>query len=306
MTTSNTETAQDAVKVPELKVDKGISKLTLYRRRFLRNKMAVVGLIIFVLLTLFAIFGNMPNKWNYMEPDFLALTQPPSANHWFGTTQGGNDLYAQVVHGLGRSMVIAVTVSAATIVIAALVGTLAAYLGGKPERAILAFIHFMLLIPSFLFIALIVGGSGGDWKMLIGVLILFGWMYYSRVIWSLAISLRERDFIRAARYMGVGTFKTLVRHMIPNIGSLLIINLMLGVVSTVMSETGLSFLGLGVKLPDVSLGTLLALGSNSIRSATWVFWFPAICLTLLTVSMAFIADGLRDALDPNSAAGGRA
>jgi len=126
------------------------------------------------------------------------------------------------------------------------------------------------------------------------------------VIWSLAISIREREYVSAARYMGVSSPRIIARHLVPNIGSLLIINFTLGIVSTVMSETSLSFLGLGVKLPDVSLGNLLTVGANSIRSATWTFWFPAGALMLLTISVALISDGLRDALDPNSSAGGRA
>lgn len=122
----------------------------------------------------------------------------------------------------------------------------------------------------------------------------------------MAISVRERDFVTAAKYMGVPLHTIVIRHLIPNIGSLLIINLTLGVVGAVMSETGLSFLGLGVKLPDVSLGTLLADGAKSLQSTPWEMYFPAAVLTMLTVSMAFVADGLRDALDPNSAAGGKA
>lgn len=106
--------------------------------------------------------------------------------------------------------------------------------------------------------------------------------------------------------MGVSTLRIAVRHLIPNIGSLLVVNMTLGVVSAVMSETGLSFLGLGVKIPDVSLGTLLSAGANSLEASPWEFYFPALVLTVLTISMAFISDGLRDALDPNSSAGGQA
>lgn len=178
--------------------------------------------------------------------------------------------------------------------------------GGAVEKVILAVIHFLLAIPTFLLIALVVSDSGGDWKLLIVVLIAFGWMYPARVIWAMALSVRENDYVRAADYMGVSRLRTIFRHVVPNIGSLLIIQAALGVVSTIMSETALSFLGLGVKLPDVSLGTLLAGGANAVEASPWLFYFPAGILTLLTVSMAFIADGLRDAIDPNSNSGGRA
>lgn len=278
----------------------------LYLRRFLRNNMAVVGAVVFLLLVALAVLGPALSPWAYDEPDFLALAMPPSGEHWLGTSASGNDLFAMIVHGLGRSLIIAVSVSVATTAISAVVGTLAALLGGTPEKIILAVIHFLLLVPSFLVIALVVSGKGGDWKLLTLVMIVFGWFYQARVIWSMTISLREREYVRAAHYMGVSTLRIAVRHLIPNIGSLLVVNMTLGVVSAVMSETGLSFLGLGVKIPDVSLGTLLSAGANSLEASPWEFYFPALVLTVLTISMAFISDGLRDALDPNSSAGGQA
>lgn len=281
-------------------------KSRIYFRRFMRNKAAVIGLLIFFLLVLLAIFGKFLGPWNYQDPDFLNLSVPPSSEHWFGTTDSGNDLFAQVVHGLGRSLTIAVPASIATTIISALIGAGAALYGGSVEKVILAVIHFLLAVPTFLIIALLVSGSGGDWKVLTVVLIAFGWMYSARVIWSLSLSIRENDYVRAAKFMGVSRPQTIVRHVIPNVASLLIIQLMLGIVSTIMSETALSFLGLGVKLPDVSLGTLLQTGTSTLITAPWQFYFPALILTLLTVSMAFIADGLRDALDPNSNSGGSA
>lgn len=284
---------------------RGTSKTMLYVRRFLRNKMAVVGVVIFILLVLAAIVGPHLTKWSYSDPDFLNLSTEPSGEHWFGTTDAGNDLFAQTVHGLGRSLTIALLVATGTTVIAALVGTGMALYGGWVSKVLLWLIHLLLAIPSFLLTALVVGGSGGDWKLLALVLVVFGWMMTARVIWSMALSVRENDYIRAAGYMGVSKARTIVRHMIPNIGSLLVIQFTLAVVSTIASETGLSFLGLGVKLPDVSLGTLLQVGAGNLTAAPWQFWFPAGALTLLTVSVAFISDGLRDALDPNSSAGGR-
>lgn len=283
-----------------------MSKLTLYRKRFLRNKGAVVGLIVFSLLIIAAIVGPIISRFTFDFLDFGALSVPPNDVHWFGTNGDGGDLFAMSMHGLGRSIIIAVSVSLVTVIISAIVGCAAAFAGGNVEKTILGVIHFLLVIPSFLILALVVSSYGGDWKVLILALIAFGWMYQARVIWSLAISVREREYVTAARFMGVRGFTIVRRHMIPNIGSLLVINLTIGVVSTVMSETGLSFLGLGVKIPDVSLGTLLSAGVNQLESQPWLFLFPAGILTLLTVSMALISDGLRDALDPNSAAGGRA
>ncbi|WP_237553258.1 ABC transporter permease, partial [Streptomyces sp. SID6139] len=295
------EPAATARKQPNL----GLGRL--YLRRFLRNRLAVAGVVILVLLVLFAALGGRLTSYTYTDTDFTALTQPPSGLHWFGTNQGGNDIYACAVHGLQRSLTIAVSVSALTIVLAAIIGSGAAYFGGRVERVTLAVIHFLLIVPSFLILALVSHRLAGDWRVLIVVLTVFGWMSTARVIWSVSTSLRERDYVKAAEFMGVGPLRIILRHIIPNLGSLLIVNLTLGVVATVLSETALSFLGFGVQTPDVSLGTMLADGASTITSAPWLFAFPAGLVVLLTVSMTFIGDGLRDALDPTSvtSAGGR-
>ncbi|MEU7581687.1 ABC transporter permease [Streptomyces sp. NPDC041068] len=296
-------TATDTV---EARRDLGRGRL--YLRRFLRNRLAVAGVVIFALLVLFSAFGGLFTSYTHTDADFTALTQPPSDVHWFGTNQGGNDIYASAVHGLRRSLVIAVSVSVLTIILAAIIGSSAAYFGGRVEKLTLAVIHFLLIVPSFLILALVSNRLAGDWRALILVLTVFGWMSTARVIWSVSTSLRERDYVTAAEFMGVSPLRIILRHIIPNLGSLLIVNLTLGVVATVLSETALSFLGFGVQTPDVSLGTMLADGATTVTSAPWLFAFPAGLVVLLTVSMTFIGDGLRDALDPTSvtgAAGGR-
>ncbi|MEW2393692.1 ABC transporter permease [Streptomyces venezuelae] len=303
-------TATDAVhpRTDTARPRRELGRGRLYLRRFLRNRLAVAGVVIFALLVLFSVFGGLFTSYTHTDADFAALTRPPDNVHWFGTNQGGNDIYASAVHGLRRSLVIAVSVSVLTIVVAAVIGASAAYFGGRVERLTLAVIHFLLIVPSFLILALVSNRLAGDWRALILVLTLFGWMSTARVIWSVSTSLRERDYVTAAEFMGVRPLRIILRHIIPNLGSLLIVNLTLGVVATVLSETALSFLGFGVQTPDVSLGTMLADGAATITSAPWLFAFPAGLVVLLTVSMTFIGDGLRDALDPTSvtgAAGGR-
>jgi len=282
-----------------------LGRLRLYARRFARNRPAIAGTGIFLLLVAYATVGGLITRWNFSEQDFLALTQPPSTAHWFGTNQGGNDVFAQSVHGLRRSLVIALSVSVLTTVVSAVVGAGAAYLGGRVERWTLAVIHFLLVVPSFLILALVSNRVSGDWRVLILLLTFVTVVLPARVVWSVSTSLRERDYVLLAEFMGVSRWRIVTRHIIPHLGALLIVNLMLGVVSTVVLETSLSFLGFGVKTPDISLGSLLADGSGTVSSAPWLFGVPAGLLVLLTVSLTLIGDGLRDALDPTSAAGGR-
>ncbi len=286
--------------------DKSLSKWTLYTRRFLRNKPAVGGIIVLFVLILFATLGPLLSRYAVNDMDFLALSSPPSADHWFGTNGAGNDTYTQTAVGLQRSLMIAITVSLGTTILSALVGTAAAYFGGWFERIALLVIHFMMVVPTFLILSVVSNDSGGVWWVIALVMIFVGWFFPARIIWTMALSLREREYVQAARYMGVRGGRIVLRHLVPNIGSLLVINFTLGIVAAVTTETGLSFIGFGVKIPDVSLGSLIGEGSTTITSSPWLFYFPALVLTLLTVSMALIADGLRDALDPTSAAGGRA
>lgn len=285
---------------------KRISSLQLYSRRFARNRPALVGLFIFIVIALFAVLGPLLTRYSHTDMDFMALTSAPSLEHWFGTSPGGHDTFAQVAVGLQRSLMIALSVSIGTTVISALVGTIAAYFGGLLETTTLALIHFLMVIPTFLLLSIVSNASGGDWRVIALIMIIIGWYFPARIIWTLSLSLREREYVQAARYMGVRRLTVVIRHMLPNIGSLLVINFTLGIVSAVMTETGLSFIGFGVKLPDVSLGSLIGNGAGNITSAPWLFYFPALALTLLTVSMALVADGLRDAFDPTSAAGGSA
>jgi glutathione transport system permease protein len=277
----------------------------LYARRFLRNRGAVGGVVILGLLVLFAVVGPAVSPFSHTDVDFTSLTTPPSPEHPFGTNGAGNDTFAQAAHGLQRSLVIAFVVSLLTTVIAAVVGAAAAYFGGSTEQIIIGLVHFLMVVPSFLILALMSNSAGGDWKVLIVALTLFGWMFTARVVWSLATSLREREYVQAARFMGVRPIVIVFRHLIPNIGSLLIVTFTLGVATIVQSEVALSFIGFGVQVPDVSLGTMLADGANTISSAPWLFYAPAALATLLTVSMALIGDGLRDALDPMSRSAGR-
>jgi peptide/nickel transport system permease protein len=262
--------------------------------------------VIFILMVIYCIIVPLLSPYTIEDQDFMNLSTGPSSEHWFGTTAGGHDTWTQTAVGLQRSLMIAVTVSVGVTALSAIVGTAAAYFRGLVERITLMIIHFLMVVPTFLILALVSNSAGGDWRVISLAMIFVSWFFPARVIWTLALSLREREYVDAARYMGVPGMRIVLRHLVPNIGSLLVINFTLGIVGAVGTETGLSFIGFGVKAPDVSLGALIGTGAASVTSAPWLFYFPALALTLLTVSMALVADGLRDALDPTSAAGGRA
>ncbi|GAB3261015.1 ABC transporter permease [Arthrobacter pigmenti] len=286
-----------------------MSKRRLVLRRFVRNVPADIGVVIFTLLVLLAVFGPYISPWEYDELDFMSLTEPPSAEHWLGTDVAGADMFALAVRGLGKSLMIGVIASLGTSVIAAIVGTSIAYFRGWAERVGMWLIDMLLAIPSFLLLAMIVSafGSGANgWLALTFALMIFGWFGYARVLRSMTLSLREREYVLAAKYMGVPSAKVIFRHLIPNLGSILIIQFVLGVVISVLAETGLSFLGFGIQPPDTSLGVLIQEGSGTLLTAPWMLLVPMALLVALTFSMTLIGDGLRDALDPTSQSGGKA
>ena len=287
---------------------KRTSRMTLYVRRFMRRPSAVFGLVMLLILVFFAIFGSKLGKWSYDEPDFAALASPPSAEHWLGTTVGGSDMYAMIVRGLGRSLLVGIISSILITIISAIIGTAIAFFEGYIEKVGMWLLDMLLVIPSFLLVAMIVRSSSGTsgWLWLTIGLVAFGWIGYARVIRTLTMSLRELDYVRAAKFMGVGSFRIIVRHLVPNLGSVLIINTVLGVVGAVNNETALSFLGLGIKAPDTSLGTLLMSGQSIVLTSPWVLLFPSAILILLTFSVQLIGDGLRDAIDPYSRSVGKA
>lgn len=279
-----------------------VSRRTLVARRFTRNRMAVASLVVLVLLFIgcYALPPLLP--YSYSELDFYALQTPPSPAHWFGTNALGQDVLAQVLRGMQKSMLIGVSVAVISTLIAATVGSIAGYFGGWRDRALIWFVDLLLVVPSFILIAIITPRTknSANIALLIVLLAAFGWMISSRMVRGLTMSLREREYVQAARYMGVPSRRIIARHVLPNVASILIIDTALNVGGAILAETGLSFLGFGVQPPDVSLGTLIADGTKSATTFPWVFLFPAGVLVGILVCANLTGDGLRDAFDPGS------
>lgn len=277
-----------------------VSRRTLVLRRFLRNRPAVISLALLSLL--FVSCWVLPPllPYSHTDLDYYALQQPPSTTHWFGTNSIGQDLLAQTLRGMQKSLLIGVAVAFISTVIAATVGAVAGYFGGWRDRALMWIVDLLLVVPSFLLIAIVTPRTreSGSVLWLILLLSVFSWMISSRIVRGMTMSLREREFVSAARYMGVSNWRIIVRHILPNVASILIIDTALNVGIAILAETGLSFLGFGVQPPDVSLGTLIADGTRSVTTFPWVFMFPAGVLVLIVLCANLIGDGLRDAIDP--------
>jgi peptide/nickel transport system permease protein len=278
------------------------SRRTLVARRFVRNWPAVTALALLVVLFVvcYAVPPLLP--YSYTDLDYYALQQPPSPAHPFGTNALGQDLLALTLRGMQKSMLIGVCVAFASTLIAATVGSIAGYFGGWRDTALMRLVDLLLVVPSFVLIMIVTPRLDQDARVfwLIVLFSVFSWMISSRMVRGLTMSLRTREFVSAARYMGVSNWRIIVRHILPNVASILIIDTALNVGVAILAETGLSFLGFGVQPPDVSLGTLIADGTNSATTFPWVFLFPAGALVLIVLCANATGDGLRDALDPGS------
>jgi glutathione transport system permease protein len=277
------------------------SRFRLVLRRFLRRRSAVVGLVVVLLLFAFAYLSPYLYPWKYDQLDFQSFQEPPSARHWFGTYQTGGDVFALTMRGMQKSLVIGLLGAVVSTGIAALVGAFAGYFGGWLNWFLLAWVDLLLVLPSFLIIAILSPAFRGQtWLIFVILLAAFFWMVTARVVRGLTLSLREREFVLAARYMGVPGWRIIFRHILPNMASLLIIDATINVSAIILAEVGLSFFGFGVQPPDVSLGTLLADGAPAAQPFPWQFYFAAGVLVLLVLAVNVVGDGLRDALDPNA------
>ncbi|HKR52037.1 MAG TPA: ABC transporter permease [Pseudonocardiaceae bacterium] len=291
---------------PVVGAPRAATRRSLVVRRFLRHRLAVIGLACVLLLYALAFLGPLLTPWDYAEQDPNAYLQPPSGQHWFGTTQIGEDVFAQTLRGLQKSLTIGLLVGLISTGLAAVVGATAGYFGGWVDRVLMWVVDLLLVLPTFLIIAILSPSFRGEtWLIFVGLLAAFAWMISARIVRGMTLSLREREFVLAARFMGVPPWRIIARHIVPNMASLLIIDATVTVGATILLETGLSYFGFGVQPPDVSLGTLIASGTNSALTFPWLFLFSGGLLALTVLSVNFVGDGLRDALDPTSARGNR-
>lgn len=277
------------------------SRFGVVTRRFARNKEGVVGFVLLVAMFLLAFVGPYASRWTPGSKDYTAFTQPPSAKHWFGTNGIGQDMYVLTLHGMQKSLIIGLLVALVSTGLAAVFGAFAGYFLGWRDRALMWVVDLLLVLPSFLMIAILSPlFKGSTWLILVALIAAFMWMVTAKIVRGMTMSLREREYVLAAKFMGVSSVRIIFRHIIPNLASLLIVDATINVSAAIITESTLSYFGFGVQPPDTSLGTLLSDGTPSAFSYPWMFLFPAVLLVITVLSANLMGDGLRDALDPTS------
>jgi peptide/nickel transport system permease protein len=279
----------------------GLSRGKLVLRRFRRRKISIAALGVIAGLFVIAFVGPYLSKWDYSDQDYNAFLQPPSTTHWFGTTQIGQDVFERTMRGLQKSLFIGLLTAFLSTGTAAVVGACAGYFGGWVERILMWVVDLLLVLPAFLLIAILSPTfKDSSWVFFVVLLAGFSWMITARIVRGLTLSLREREFVTAARYMGVPSRVIIFRHLLPNMSSFLIIDATITVGGAILAESGLSYFGFGIQPPDVSLGTLIASGTASAFTYPWLFLFSGGLLILTVLAVSVVGDGLRDAFDPYS------
>ncbi|MFG2077587.1 peptide/nickel transport system permease protein [Nonomuraea maritima] len=282
-------------------VSKVPSRTRVVARRFFASTQGRIGFAVLALMFLLAFAGPLISPWSYTDKDFTAFMQPPSTRHWFGTLQTGSDVFAVTLRGMQKSLVVGLLAALISTALAAVVGSFGGYFLGWTDRTLSWVTDLLLVLPAFLVLAILSPVFGpGQWALFVVMLALFLWMVTSKIVRGMAISVKQREFVQAARYMGVPPVRIIFRHVIPNLSSLLIVDATLNVSTAILTETSLSYFGFGIQPPDVSFGTLIADGSKTAVYAPWTFWFVAGLLVVTVLAVNLIGDALRDAFDPSS------
>ena len=272
-------------------------------RRFVRHRLAMASLVVLLVLMIASFLGETITSYRYDELT-ADTNQSPSLKHWFGTDFIGHDMFTLVLRGARRSILVALIVAALATSFGATVGALAGYYRGFLDNALMRVTDLFLTIPSIAVLLVMASryrGESGNWMAIALVIAAFAWMPLARVVRGMFLSLREREFVEAARALGASDSRIILRHLLPNSLAPIIVNATLLVATAILIETALSFLGFGIAPPDTSLGRLVADGSNASYTRPWMFYLPGLWLMLICLCINFVGDGLRDAIDPRDA-----
>ncbi|HEX9993658.1 MAG TPA: ABC transporter permease [Acidimicrobiales bacterium] len=278
------------------------SQFKMVLRRFLQHKLAVASLFVLIFMILASLVGGRLWKYDYDEltPEF---SSGPTLDHPFGTDGPGHDGLARVLRGAQKSVQIALVVALLSTTFGTLVGAVAGYFRGVVDNILMRLTDLLLVIPSIALFALLANklagtGGGNSWLLLSLALAAISWTSIARVVRGVFLSLREKEFVEAARALGAPHSRIIFRHLLPNAVGPIIVNATITVAVAILVETALSFLGLGVKPPDTSLGRLVAEGQQAYDTRPWLFYFPGLFIIVIALSVNFLGDGLRDAFDP--------
>lgn len=276
------------------------------RKRFLHNKAAVAGLIVLILVTMFAFLGSGIAQYPNDEIDFMVIGQVvemgrPSfeSGHYFGTDDLGRDLFARVIQGTQISLMVGIVGAGIAVIVGTLYGATAGYVGGRVDTIMMRIVDILMAVPYMFVIILLLVIFGRSISMLFVGIGLLSWLEMSRIVRGQTLSIKGKEYIEAAQATGVPGFKIILRHIVPNLLGIVAVYATLLVPLMILTESFISFLGLGVQEPDTSWGALIFEGAGTMQYGTlWQLAFPLFFFVITLFAFFFVGDGLRDALDP--------
>lgn len=268
------------------------------RRRLLKNKVAMLGLCVLLLITAMAIFAPLLAPYRYDQQDLANINLPPSAGHWFGTDALGRDLWVRVWVGARVSLMVGILGSVIPGLLGVAIGGVSGYFGGMVDMLIMRFIDIALCIPSMIYVILIVLYVGSGPASIILALALTGWMGAARSVRGLTLQLKEQEFVLASKALGAGPSRLIFEHLVPNTLGIVVVSMTMGIPAAIFQEAYLSFIGLGIAPPMPSWGQLANAGIAVFRIYPFQLLIPSVLISLTMLSFNLFGDGLRDALDP--------
>jgi peptide/nickel transport system permease protein len=312
-TSADTGKAENAI---ELRATEGLSQGQIVRRRFVRHRAAMAALGVLTVVVLLAVtsigWGPIPGwwKWNYQSTQAVALEggRPTLSLAWghfaigdfpFGQDILGHDMFAMTMRGVQQSLTVMVLIGLIAALVGVMIGALAGFFPGTVDTVAMRFADMFIAIP-----ALVIGAVLGKWvngasAVTLGVALgLVSWMSMSRLVRAEFLTLREREFVDAARVAGASPVRIIVKHVLPNAIGVIIVNTTLLMSMAILLETSLSYLGFGIVYPDISLGNLISEYQTSFAERPWLFWWPGLFIVVIALAVNFVGDGLRDAFDP--------
>jgi oligopeptide transport system permease protein len=268
-------------------------------KRFMRSAAGIAGIAVLVVAALAAFCGPMISPHTYHGTGKVAF-EKPSLSHPMGTDELGRDVFVRTMHGLRISLMIGLLATAVSVLIGVCYGCAAGYAGGKIDGFMMRVVDVIYGLPYMMVVIVLMAAIGRNVLILFIALGAVQWLTMARIVRGQVLSLKEKEFIEAARSYGAGPLRIVLRHIIPNLAGTVIVYATLMVPQVILEESFLSFLGLGVQAPRCSLGSLTSTGWKSVESALWAFGFPAGVLIVVLLSLSFIGDALRDAFDPKA------
>jgi len=269
-----------------------------FQYRLAGNRMALAGGIIVILLFVVSLAAPWLAPYDPLAIDLTRILAPPSWQHWCGTDQLGRDVLSRMIWGAGISLKVGFVATGIAVLIGALLGALAGYYGGWWDMVIMRLVDVMLCFPTFfLILAVIAFLEPSIWNIMI-IIGATGWMGIARLVRADFMSLKERDFVTAARVLGASDTRIIFRHILPNAMTSILVAATLGVAGAILTESALSFLGIGVQPPTPSWGNILTAGKDNLDIAWWLSLYPGLAILITVLGYNLLGEGIRDALDP--------